>query len=145
MLVNMPSPTMGLTVSLLALACIGCATTSHFDGSRFHKRATDYRVGALDSTWTVVKVRGNDLAFHRAGGGSIAVHATCRGYDDVPQQALLNHLLFGTTHRRYLLDEEVTLDGRGARHALVDAELDGVPVRLEVYGLTNDYCVLDLS
>lgn len=104
-----------------------------------------YRVGALDAGFRRVKLDGNDLAFYRPRAGSIAVNALCKDYDDVPSEALLNHLLFGTTQRAYLLDEEVTLDGRAARHALIDAELDGVPLRLEVYVLTRANCVFDLS
>jgi hypothetical protein len=104
-----------------------------------------YRVGRLGPGWQRVHVEGNDLAFYRPGHGSNAVNATCKGYEDVPQAALLNHLLFGTTQRAYLLDEEVTLDGRGARHALFDAELDGIPVRAEIYLLTRAGCVFDLS
>jgi hypothetical protein len=53
--------------------------------------------------------------------------------------------LFGTTNRNYLLDEEVTLDGRGALHAVTEAELDGVPVRLENYLLVRSGCLFDLS
>jgi hypothetical protein len=105
----------------------------------------DYRVGRLGAPWERVRMADNDLSFHREGAGSISVTATCEGYDDVPAEALLNHLLFGTTNRTYVLDEDVTLDGRGARHALVDAELDGVPVRIEVYVVVRGGCVFDLS
>lgn len=127
----------------LALAH-GCAAT-HFDGALLKKREVSYRVGALDAGFRRVDVEDNDLAFYSPGSGSIAVNALCKDYDDVPSEALLNHLLFGTTHRAYILDEEVTLDGRAARHALVDAELDGVPLRLEIYVLTRANCVFDLS
>ena len=128
----------------IALLAHGCAAT-HFDGSLLSKREVSYRVGVLDGGFRRVDVEGNDLAFYSPGSGSIAVNALCKSYDDVPSEALLNHLLFGTTHRSYLLDEEVTLDGRAARHALVHAELDGVPLRLEIYVLTRANCVFDLS
>jgi hypothetical protein len=128
----------------LVLVLSGCAS-AHFDGSLLRKRDVAYRVGTLDAGFRRVHVEGNDLAFYRPGSGSIAVNALCEDYDDVPQHALLNHLLFGTTHRSYLLDEEVTLDGRAARHALIDAELDGVPLRLEIYVLRRANCVFDLS
>lgn len=124
---------------------VGCGARATFDGANFHKSEVDYRVGRLGAGWHRVKVKGNDLAFHRAMQGAMSVNATCREYEDVPQQVLLNQLLFGTTQRKYLVDEEVTLDGRGARHAVVEAELDGVPVRLEMYVLTKSGCVFDLS
>lgn len=133
-----------LGVVLLSLLGAGCARV-HFDGSTVEKRLVSYRVGQLEPSWLQIHVEGTDLAFYRRGHGSIAVNATCEGYDDVPHEALVNHLLFGTTHRAYLLEEDVTLDGRGARHALIDAELDGVPVRAEVYLLTRAGCVFDLS
>jgi hypothetical protein len=138
---------------LLALAAAppwltACAHV-HFDGQRFAKRdrhaEVAYRVGALAPAWQRADVAGSDLVFHREGRGSIAVTATCHDYDDVPVEALVQHLLFGSTGRVYLTDEEVTLDGRGARHALVQAELDGVPVQLEMYVLVRDRCVFDLS
>jgi hypothetical protein len=124
--------------------CVG-ACVARFDGERFHKRAVDYRVGRLSAAWERTRIADNDLSFHRAGAGSISATATCEGYDDVPEAALLNHLLFGTTQRTYLVEEDVTLDGRGARHAVVDAELDGVPVRIEVYVVVRGGCVFDLS
>lgn len=126
------------------LLALGCASV-RFDGSLLQKPQVEYRVGRLEPGWQRVDVEGNDLAFYKPGHGSIAVNATCKGYEDVPQSALVNHLLFGTTRREYLLDEEVTLDGRGARHTLIDAELDGVPVRAEIYLLTRAGCVFDLS
>lgn len=127
-------------VSLLVVS--GCA--AHFDGTLLKKRDVSYRVARLPG-FQRVHVDGNDLAFYRAGSGSIAVHATCRDYDDVPNEVLLNHLLFGTTRRVYVVDDELTIDGRGARHAVVDAELDGVPVRLELLVLRRAACVFDLS
>lgn len=128
---------------LLALGAVGCAP--YFDGALFRKSEVEYRVGSLEPGFARVDVQGNDLAFYKRDAGTIAVNATCREYDDVPQAALLNHLLFGTSNRQYLVDEEVVLDGRGARHAVVEAELDGIPVRVEIYLLTRSGCVFDLS
>ena len=132
------------TLRLLLPLLIG-ACAAHFDGSLFSKRDVAYRVGSLDAGFRRVHIEDNDLAFYKPGAGSIAVNASCRDHEDVPQSALVNHLLFGTTQRAFLTDEEVTLDGRGARHVIVDAELDGVPVRLELYVLTRAHCVFDLS
>jgi hypothetical protein len=132
------------SLALLVLFGAGCAA-ARFDGTLLQKPEVAYRIGGLEPGWQQVRIEGNDLAFYRPGHGSIAVNATCKGYEDVPQAALVNHLLFGTTQRAYLLDEEVTLDGRGARHSLIEAELDGVPVRAEIYLLTRAGCVFDLS
>lgn len=129
---------------LLGLLALG-ACAAHFDGSVLRKRDVAYRIGTLDAGFQRVHIEDNDLAFYKPGAGSIAVNASCRDHEDVPPSALVNHLLFGTTRRAFLTDEEVTLDGRGARHVVVDAELDGVPVRLDIYVLTRAHCVFDLS
>lgn len=129
---------------LLLVSLIGCAGP-RFDGALFRKPGVAYRVSELGPDWQRVQVEGSDLSFHRSGAGTISTQATCREYEDVPPAALLNHLLFGTTRRVYVIDEEVTLDGRGARHAIVDCELDGVPVRVEIYLLVRNGCVFDLS
>jgi hypothetical protein len=138
-------PHIPTTAVCLLSIWLGLGCGPRFDGSLLHKPEVDYRVPRLEAGWQQVRLKGNDLAFYRPSFGSIAVNATCKDYEDVPQAALLGHLLFGTTHREYLLEEEVPLDGRSARHALIDGELDGVPVRLEIYLLTRAGCVFDLS
>jgi len=134
-----------LACALLGGACVGCAPRARFDGTSFRKRDVAYRIGSLSPAWGRVHVKGNDLAFHRPSFGTVSVNARCEGYDDVPLRVLLNQLLFGTTRRVYRTDEEVTLDGRGALHAITEAELDGVPVRLETYLLVRSGCLFDLD
>lgn len=126
-------------------ALCGCASAVHFDGRVLTKEDTRYRIGELSRDWERVELDDNDLAFHSPGKGTIGVNATCDDFDDVPPQALMNHLFFGTTSRRHVVDEEVTLDGRGARHVVLQADLDGAPIELEVYLLVNRGCVYDLS
>ena len=77
--------------------------------------------------------------------GTIAVNSTCEDYEDVPERALMNHLLFGTRERVFRTRGGVTLDGRGALHSVVDVELDGVPLTLDVYLLKKDGCIFDLT
>lgn len=125
----------------LLLACGGSAT---FAGNVYDDGVVRYRVGPRAPNWKRVEIEGNDLAFHDRQVGTISVNSTCKGYEDVPQTALLNHLLFGTTEREFRVDDVVTLDGRGARHAVVDLELDGVPLTLEIYVVNRDGCVYDL-
>jgi hypothetical protein len=128
-------------VTMLLAACGG----STFRDGVYADGSTRYRVGGLDSSWQRVGVDGNDLAFHRPELGTIAINSTCSEYEDVPLPALTNQLLFDTTQRRVLLEETVTLSGRGARHTLLELELDGVPLELELYVLRRDGCVFDLS
>ena len=129
----------------LGSACLlGCGAGALHDGVYEGEQAR-YRVGPLPPEWRLVQVADNDLAFHRHGMGTISVNSTCSDYEDVPESALVNHLLFDTTERRFLQEETVTLDGRGARHVIVQVELDGVPVEVELFVLKKDGCVFDLG
>lgn len=132
------------TLALAVLLEMGCATTGLHNGIYTDAHAR-YRVGALPAGFERVEALDNDLAFHRRSDGTISVNATCTDYEDVPLSALVNHLLFDTTERRFAIEETVTLDGRAARHVLVNAELDGVPIELELYVMKKDGCVIDLA
>lgn len=129
---------------VIGLMLVGCGGASFANGVYSDSEAT-YRVGPLDGGWKRAEVDDNDLAFYRDGVGTISVNATCDEYEDVPHAALVNHLLFGTTHRQFRTEEMVSLDGRGAYHALVSAELDGVVMLIDVYVIKKDGCVYDLS
>ena len=129
---------------VLALGSTACGGATFANGIYSDDEAT-YRVGALGREWKRAEVDDNDLAFYRHGVGTIAVNATCQEYEDVPHTALVNHLLFGTTHRQFRVEEMTQLDGRGAYHVLVSAELDGVAMLLEVYVIKKSGCVYDLS
>ena len=58
---------------------------------------------------------------------------------------LVNDLLIGTTDRHILLDETIPLDGREARHEVVELKVDGVPLVYDLYVLKKDGCVYDLT
>lgn len=126
------------------LACAGCAGSGLRNGVYADDQAR-YRIGALPARFERVELDDNDLAFHHRGEGTISVNATCSEYEDVPLAALVNHLLFETTERRFLIEETVTLDGRAARHVVVHAALDGVAIELELYVLKKDGCVIDFA
>jgi hypothetical protein len=137
------------TGALRALVCwlwlsAGCGGAS-FEHGIYDDGVVRYRIGPSPAGWERVNVEGNDLAFFHDSLGTIAVNSTCEDYEDVPEQALMNHLLFGTQQRDYRVEETVTLDGRGALHSVVDFELDGVPLTIEVYLVKKDGCVYDLS
>lgn len=134
--------TPALAASLLAA---GCGSSGIFRNGIYEDDEVRYRVGSPGRAWSRVEVDDNDVAFHHARLGTVSANSTCREYDDAPERALLNHLLFGTRERVFRTYEMVTLDGRGAIHALVDFELDGVPLTLEVYLLKKDGCVYDLT
>jgi hypothetical protein len=132
-------------VVLVLTAVLAACGGALFEGGRFAKPGVSYRVGELGSAWLPMEVSDGDLTFRRDGHGTISVNATCESYDDVPAQVLVGHLLFGTTRRVYLVEEEVVLDGRGAQHTVVECELDGIPIRLDMYLITRNGCVFDLG
>ena len=123
----------------------GCGASGSFRDGIYTDDIVRYRVGAAPTGWVAAEVDDNDVAFHHRELGTIGVNSTCSDYEDVPEQALLNHLLFGTRERVFRVQETVTLDGRGALHAIVDFELDGVPLTVEAYVVRKDGCVYDLT
>lgn len=129
-----------LGVALSASACAGAS----FANGIYDDGVVRYRVGPRGSNWSRVEVEDNDLAFHDPALGTLSVNSTCSDYEDVPQTALVNHLLMGMTERQFRTEETVTLDGRGARHIVADIALDGVPVTIEIFLVNRDGCVYDL-
>ena len=144
----MPAPARqrprSLAPLLLAALLGGCGGASFAQGI-YDDGSVRYRVGALGPGWERLEVDDNDLAWTHRTLGTLSVNSTCQSYEDVPEEALMNHLLFGTRERTYRLEETVTIDGRGGRHAVVDLELDGVPLTLEVLVFRKDGCVYDVS
>ena len=102
------------------------------------------RSGTLPASWERVRDRGDSVAYHHAGGGTIVSAKSCGDGDDVPLDVLTNHLLLGIEGRRELGRRSLVLDGRAALRTRLDATLDGVPVALDVVVLKKDGCTIDL-
>jgi hypothetical protein len=136
-------------VALLAWLAIGCGPgrpPARFADGVFRRGDTVFRVGELPPPWRRVDARGGDLAWLQpARDAAVSTMATCRGHRDPPLGVLVNDLLIGTTERQVLLDETIPFDGREARHEVVQARLDGVPVVFDLYVMKKDGCVYDLS
>ena len=60
-------------ILLSMIGSAGCGASATFDGTRFHKSEVDYRVGQLGADWHAVRIKGYDLAFHRAMHGAMCV------------------------------------------------------------------------
>jgi hypothetical protein len=111
----------------------------------FRRGEERFRVAALPG-WDRVDAEGGDLAWlHPSTNAVIATNATCRAHKDPPLGVLMNDLLIGTTERKFLLEENVPLDGREAKHAVVAASVDGVPLVFDLYVLKKDGCVYDVT
>jgi hypothetical protein len=133
------------SILLLATACGGPAPKAHYANGTFTKGDEHFRVAA-PADWQAISPPGGDLAWRDPQSRAvIAANATCRGHHDPPLGTLVNDLLIGTTDRRYLLDETVELDGREARHEVVDLKVDGVSLVYDLYVVKKDGCVYDLT
>ena len=108
--------------------------------------ATRYRVGPLLASWQPLNVSGNDVMYlSRDSGHSLAINATCEDTDDPPLDVLTRHLLMGFTARQTVSQVAQRMSGREALRTHVRAELDGVPVELELVVLKKDGCVYDFT
>lgn len=134
-----------MVLGIATLAAAGCAAT-RIEGGVFSSDK-GYRVEMPSGDWTVANDRQADLELrHRDGTAGIVVNASCgaqrsRG----PLSALARHLLSGLRDRSVVVREDVAVNGKTARHSVVDGRLadGGAPVRLEVYVMRDERCLYD--
>lgn len=128
---------------LASIACGGSAAT--FDSGVYRGQGLAFGVGEVPSAWHRVDVDDAALAFRDDHGSSVLVNGRCNvRADDIPLVALTNQLVMGTTDREYVKEETVPLDRREARHSVMHAKLDGVPLVWDVYVMKKDGCVYDV-
>lgn len=109
-------------------------------------RDVSYRFGPIPNSWERIRIEGNDVAWHdRVSDAVVHVDHTCERSQDTPLPSLVQHLLIGFTDREFLSEETIPFDEREARHVVVRARLDGVPVMLELFVMKKDGCVFDLG
>lgn len=130
---------------MLALGLLGCGDPQ-LRGRVFDRGDVRYRVGELPAAWRVLESDGDVAFFRRELAAIISVNARC-GHrdDDVPLEALTQHLLIGWTAREVVSQETIPFARREALHTIVRARLDGVPRELSLYVLKKNGCVYDLS
>lgn len=131
----------------LMLLLAACAPSVTFDNDVLRAPGgVAFRVGDVPSGWTRVKVDDSALGFHDASGASVMVDGRCdMKADDVPLVALTNQLVIGTTERKYEKEEVIPFDGREARHTVLRAKLDGVPLVWDLYVMKKNGCVYDMA
>ncbi|HEY1696787.1 MAG TPA: hypothetical protein VGG39_31720 [Polyangiaceae bacterium] len=124
----------------------GCTGAESFDAGVLHKGDLTVRVGPVPAAWRPVHIDGADLAWRDdPRGGSALLDVRCSGKDDdAPLSVLTEHLIMGTTERDFTSEETIPFDGREARHTLMRAKLDGVPMYYDLYVMKKDGCVYDL-
>ena len=123
----------------------GCAV-KRIDNGVYHS-SKGYRVAIPGERWTPVADSPADLALrHRASGSVIAANATCDGTTSRRGSRLLTRqLLMGVRDRKVLENGEITIAGRPAAHAVLDARHEGsqARVRIETIVLTDNRCAYD--
>jgi hypothetical protein len=131
---------------VLAGALAGCAGARIVDGV-FHS-PKGYRVTVPSGDWTVTMRGRADLDIrHATEPVGMVVNASCEGY---PRRAdldvLARHLLVGLRDRSDISVEEMSVNGKIARHAVIEGRLGtgGRPVRIETYVVRGEACVYDL-
>lgn len=136
------------TSSLFAavlLASAGCS--GGLDGGIFRGEGYAFRIGPVGPGWHRVPASHTALAWRDdAGGGTIVVNGRC-GVDgeDVPLESLTQHLFLRFTERKVVEQTVVPFDHREAMHTVIEAKLDGVPMKFTVWVLKKDGCVYDLA
>jgi hypothetical protein len=133
---------------LLAAALFGAvACSAGLQGDVFHGDGFAFRIGALPEGWQRVDVSHAALAFRDTrDGGTIVLNGRC-GIDgeDVPLEALTQHLFLRFTEREIQEQGVVPFDRREAMRSVLTAKLDGVPMQFDVWVLKKDGCVYDLA
>lgn len=130
---------------MLAVAVAGCAGKRIEHGVFYSPKG--YRVALPPGDWSVRGDSRADLELrHRTEPVGMLANASCGG--EVPKaslEVLARHLLIGLRDRSVVVSERVPLDGKVARHAVLEGRLGerGDPVKLELYVMRNDRCVYD--
>ena len=105
-----------------------------------------FRVGDVPAEWHRLHVDDSAVGFNDKDGSSVMVDGRCKmKSDDVPLVALTNQLVAGTTDRNYEKEETIPFDGREARHTILRAKLDGVPMVWDLYVMKKNGCVYDIA
>lgn len=136
-------PLLLLPAVLLGIA--GCS--AGLQGDVFHGEGFAFRIGPLPESWRRIDISHAALAFRdERDDGSIVVNARC-GVDgeDVPLEALTQHLFLRFTERTIEEQKVFPFDRREAMRTVLTAKLDGVPMKFEVWVLKKDGCVYDLA
>lgn len=132
-------------LAVLLLAFAGCS--GGLNGDVYRGPGFAFRIGPVGPSWQRVPASHAALAYRdEAGGGTVVVNGRC-GVDgeDVPLEALTQHLFIRFTERKIVEQKVVPFDHREAMHTVVEAKLDGVPMKFAVWVLKKDGCVYDLA
>jgi hypothetical protein len=137
------------TATALAAAYFNLAACGgpHFDGRVYTDGPVQFRLEHIPEHWRRIDVSDAALAFRDdSQAATVAVHGRCgRDAEDVPLEALTQHLFLEFTERQMESRERLMLDGREALSTKLVAKLDGVPKYFHVVVLKKNTCVYDFA
>lgn len=130
----------------MSLVLVACGASMTVDGNVVRTaKGVAFRIGDVPASWNRVKASDGAIGFNDAAGATVMVDGHCKMQsDDVPLVALTSQLLIGTTERKYDKEDVIPFDGREARHTVMRAKLDGVPLVWDVYVMKKNGCVYDM-
>lgn len=132
---------------LLALVpFVAACASAGLEGGVYHGNGFAFRIPEPPQHWRPIQVDDAALAYSDGPHDAmVMINARCGlESDDVPLQSLTQHLFLEFTDRKIRVQEVVPFDGREAMHTELDAKLDGVPMRYDVWVLKKDGCVYDM-
>ena len=140
----------------LALTLVLCACNTWNGGSTFipprqpvwrsQHRAAPFKVGQPGSEWAPFHDEGTQVAWkHRSLPLAIQVRGQCEEHGDSDLESFTDHLRIDFNEWKVVESRYITLVQRDAMRSTIDAELDGVAVRLELIVLKKDGCLFDFD
>jgi hypothetical protein len=129
----------------LLLVLAACTKTVLPDNGCFRKGGLLVQVGPAAARWKPLRLTGADVAYRdEATSATVMLDVQCGRAYDAPLGILTEHLIMGTTDRRFLAQDVIPFDGREALHSVMQAKLDGVPMHYDMYVTKKDGCVADI-
>lgn len=108
-------------------------------------RHHSYLVGPLSPSWQRLKNENPGIVFkHQSTGSTLATEALCgAAFEDLSLKVLSGQLLAGLENVQKIKEESWVLSGREALYTELQANLDGVPVLLNLVVLKKNRCQFD--
>jgi hypothetical protein len=145
-----------MALSSLVVAAFGCAGWRDHGDTYYRHRLpikrgrteTTYRFGMPSGDWRPVRDEiGGDVQVAWVEPQSVAfidIHAQCDEHGDSSLEQYTDHLRIDWTDWKIIEQEPGRLIGREALRTLVEAELDGMPRRNEIWVVKKNGCIFDL-
>lgn len=109
------------------------------------RAAGSYAVGELSSEWRKLPIKAKAIAFYNdTNKATISTDAFCgKDFEDLALRNLTNNLLAGIEKRKVVIENNLSIDGRGALRTVTSGFVDGVPVQVDTVVLKKNNCTFD--